>query len=73
MTVLRCTKLFVFAACLIRHHEPATINSLTVVGSLDFQTRRLADDPRSAGQEAVPEVGLEICAATVRLAILLIT
>jgi hypothetical protein len=48
-------------------------HSLTVVGSLDFQTRRLADDPRSAGQEAVPEVGLEICAATVRLAILLIT
>jgi hypothetical protein len=41
-------------------------HSLTVVGSLDFQTRRLADDPRSAGREAALEVGLETCAAAVR-------
>src|SRR5207248_4354087 len=34
-------------------------------GSLDFQTCRIADVPKSAGREAAPEVGLEICAATV--------
>src|SRR5438045_9782846 len=34
-------------------------------GSLDFQTCRIADVPKSAAREAAPEVGLEICAATV--------
>jgi hypothetical protein len=39
-------------------------HSLTVFGSLDFQTCHLADSPRSAGREAALEVGLETCAAT---------
>jgi len=34
--------------------------------SVDFQTCRLADSPRSAGREAALEVGLETCAAAVR-------
>ncbi len=33
--------------------------------SLDFQTCRVAHPPKSAGREAAPELGLEICAATV--------
>jgi len=41
-------------------------HSLTVFGSLDFQTCRLADAPKSAGHEAALEVGLETCAAAVR-------
>lgn len=41
-------------------------HSLTVFGSLDFQTCRLADSSKSAGREAALEVGLETCAATVR-------
>ncbi len=40
--------------------------SLTVFGSLDFQTCRIADSPKSAGREAALEVGLETRAATVR-------
>ena len=40
--------------------------SLTVFGSLDFQTCRLADSSKSAGREAALEVGLETWAATVR-------
>jgi hypothetical protein len=40
-------------------------HSLAVFGSLDFQTCRLADAPKSAGREAALEAGLEICAATV--------
>ncbi len=40
--------------------------SLTVFGSLDFQTCRIADSPKSAGREAALEVGLETCAAAVR-------
>ena len=34
--------------------------------SVDFQTCRMADSPKSAGREAALEVGLEICAAAVR-------
>src|SRR6266540_5734692 len=41
-------------------------HSLTVLGSLDFQTCHLADSPKSARREATLEVGLETCAATVR-------
>lgn len=41
-------------------------HSLTVFGSLDFQTRRLADSPKSAEREAALEVGLETWAAAVR-------
>ena len=41
-------------------------HSLTVLGSLDFQTCRIADSPKSAGREAALEVGLETCAAAVR-------
>ena len=41
-------------------------HSLTVFGSLDFQTCRLTDSPKSAGREAALEVGLETWAATVR-------
>ena len=41
-------------------------HSLTVFGSLDFQTCRLADSPKSAGREAALEVGLETWAAAVR-------
>jgi hypothetical protein len=40
-------------------------HSLTVFGSLDFRTYRLADSPKSAGREAALEVGLETCAAAV--------
>jgi hypothetical protein len=40
--------------------------SLTVFGSLDFQTCRIADSLKSAGREAALEVGLETWAATVR-------
>jgi hypothetical protein len=40
--------------------------SLTVLGSLDFQTCRLAYSLKSAGREAAPAVGLETWAATVR-------
>ena len=40
--------------------------SLTVFGSLDFQTCRIADSSKSAGREAALEVGLETWAATVR-------
>jgi len=39
---------------------------LTVFGSLDFQTCRIADSPKSAGREAALEVGLETCAAAVK-------
>jgi hypothetical protein len=35
--------------------------------SVDFQTCRLADPPKSAGREAALEGGLETCAAMVRL------
>ena len=38
----------------------------TVFGSLDFQTCRITDSPKSAGREAALEVGLETWAATVR-------
>ena len=41
-------------------------HSLTVFGSLDFQTCRIADSSKSAGREAALEVGLETCAAAVR-------
>jgi hypothetical protein len=41
-------------------------HSLAVFGSLDFQTCRIADSPKSAGREAALEVGLETCAAAVR-------
>ena len=41
-------------------------HSLAVFGSLDFQTCRIADSPKSAGREAAPEVGLETWAATAR-------
>ncbi len=41
-------------------------HSLTVLGSLDFQTCRIADSSKSAGREAALEVGLETCAAAVR-------
>jgi len=37
-------------------------HSLTVFGSLDFQTCRSADASKSAGREATLEVGLETCA-----------
>jgi hypothetical protein len=37
-----------------------------VFGSLDFQTCRITDSPKSAGREAALEVGLETWAATVR-------
>ena len=40
--------------------------SLTVLGSLDFQTCRITDSPKSAGREAALEVGLETWVATVR-------
>ena len=40
--------------------------SLAVFGSLDFQTCRLTDSPKSAGREAALEVGLETWTATVR-------
>jgi hypothetical protein len=36
------------------------------LSSLDFQTCRIADSPKSAGREVALEVGLETCAATVR-------
>ena len=39
-------------------------HSLTVFGSLDFQTCRSADSSKSAGREATLEVGLETCAAS---------
>jgi hypothetical protein len=38
-------------------------HSLAVFGSLDFQTCRITDSPKSAGREVALEVGLEICAA----------
>jgi hypothetical protein len=47
-------------------HSPSRTrdnHSLTVFGSLDFQTCRIADSSKSAGREAAPAVGLEICAA----------
>jgi hypothetical protein len=50
-------------------HSPSRTginHSLAVFGSLDFQTCRLADSPKSAGREAALEVGLETCAAAVR-------
>lgn len=40
--------------------------SLTVFGSLDFQTCRISDSSKSAVREAALEVGLETWAATVR-------
>ena len=40
-------------------------DSLAVFGSLDFQTCRITDSPKSAGREAALEVGLETWAATV--------
>ena len=43
-----------------------TAHSLAVFGSLDFQTCRIADSPKSAGREAALAVGLETWAATVR-------
>jgi len=43
-------------------------HSLTVFGSLDFQTCRLADSSKSAGREAALAVGLETWAKTVRRA-----
>jgi len=49
-------------------HSPSRTgdnHSLAVFGSLDFQTCRIADSPKSAGREAAPEVGLETWAATV--------
>ena len=50
-----------------RSPSQAGINhSLAVFGSLDFQTCRLTDSPKSAGREAALEVGLETWAATVR-------
>ena len=50
-------------------HSPSQTginHSLAVFGSLDFQTCRIAESPKSAGREAALEVGLETCAATVR-------
>ena len=50
-------------------HSPSRTginHSLAVFGSLDFQTCRIADSPKSAGREAALEVGLETCAAAVR-------
>jgi hypothetical protein len=41
-------------------------HSLAIFGSLDFQTCRIADSPKSAGREAALKVGLETCAAAVR-------
>lgn len=41
-------------------------DTLAVFGSLDFQTCRITDCPKSAGREAALEVGLETRAATVR-------
>ena len=41
-------------------------HSLNVFGSLDFQTCRLANSPKSAGREAALEVSLETCAVAVR-------
>jgi hypothetical protein len=46
--------------------RPGDNHCLTVFGSLDFQTCRIADSPKSAGREVALEVGLEICAAAVR-------
>ena len=49
-------------------HSPSQTginHSLAVFGSLDFQTCRIADSPKSAGREAALEVGLETCAAAV--------
>jgi hypothetical protein len=66
ITMLRCTKVFVSAARPIRRRELATNHSLTVFGSLDFQTCRIADPLKSARREAALEVGLETCAAAVR-------
>ena len=58
------------ALCVYRTaHSPSQTginHSLTVVGSLDFQTCRIADSPKSAGREAALEVGLETWAAAVR-------
>ena len=50
-------------------HSPSRTginHSLAVFSSLDFQTCRIADSPKSAGREAALEVGLETWAATVR-------
>jgi hypothetical protein len=46
--------------------RPGDNHSLPVLGSLDFQTCRIVDSPKSAGREAALEVGLEICATAVR-------
>jgi hypothetical protein len=40
--------------------------SQAISSSVDFQARRLANSLISAGREAAPEVGLEICAAAIR-------
>ncbi len=49
----------------IYSHTGCACDSLAVFGSLDFQTCRLTDSPKSAGREATLEVGLETWAATV--------
>jgi hypothetical protein len=58
------------ALCVFRTaHSPSRTginHSLAVFGSLDFQTCRIVDSPKSAGREAALEVGLETCAAAVR-------
>ena len=50
----------------IHSHTGCVCDSLAVFGSLDFQTCRITDSPKSAGREAALEVGLETWAATVR-------
>jgi len=66
ITVLRCTKLFVFTARHARRHELGSIIRWPFLSSLDFQTCRITDSPKSAGREVALEVGLETCAAAVR-------
>ena len=45
-----------------RNNRVAMHNTLRV-SSVDFQTCRMIDSPKSAGREAALEVGLETCAA----------
>jgi hypothetical protein len=63
----------VLRVCRISNLAPRNDNNHPDFGSTDFQTCRIADSPKSAGREAALEVGLEICAAAVTGAILLIT
>jgi hypothetical protein len=47
----------------LSYSKAASNPSQSGLGSVDFQTRRLADPPESAEREAAFEVGLETCAA----------